>query len=126
MNTIDRRSLLGLSGLAGLFLATQNSTAEAQPRSPDVISPLNPLAPQKLAKPFSKKTLIIGAGLAGLSAALELADRGYAVEIYDAMPIVAENWQPVTSQIHKGISMSSTVFTCGSTITMFFRILETD
>jgi isorenieratene synthase len=88
MNTIDRRSLLGLSGLAGLFLATQNSTAEAQPRSPDVISPLNPLAPQKLAKPFSKKTLIIGAGLAGLSAALELADRGYAVEIYDAMPIV--------------------------------------
>lgn len=34
-----------------------------------------------------KKVVILGGGIGGLSAAHELAERGYAVEVYEAMPI---------------------------------------
>ena len=46
--------------------------------------PKNPNAPHKLAAGVSKKVLIIGGGIAGLSAALELSQRGYKVTVKEA------------------------------------------
>ena len=50
-------------------------------KPPVTIAPQNPTDPESLAPGVVKKVLIIGGGLAGLSAALELADRGYQVTI---------------------------------------------
>jgi isorenieratene synthase len=50
-------------------------------KPPVVIEPKNPNDPPQLPKGSIKKVLVIGGGLAGLSAALELADRGYLVTI---------------------------------------------
>lgn len=48
---------------------------------PRLIEPLNPNDPERLPNGVSKKVLIVGGGLAGLSAGLELAERGYNVTI---------------------------------------------
>jgi heterodisulfide reductase subunit A-like polyferredoxin len=50
-------------------------------KQPVVISPKNPQDPLQLPTGVVKKVLVVGGGLAGLSAALELADRGYQVTI---------------------------------------------
>lgn len=50
-------------------------------KPPIVIPPKNPTAGQSLPSNETRKVLIIGGGLAGLSSALELADRGYSVTI---------------------------------------------
>jgi len=49
-------------------------------------APRNPAAPLRLATPGSRTALVVGGGLAGLSAALELAERGYAVTVREAGP----------------------------------------
>lgn len=48
---------------------------------PRVIRPLNPNDPERLPEGITKKVLIVGGGLAGLSAGLELVERGYDVTI---------------------------------------------
>jgi isorenieratene synthase len=50
-------------------------------KPPIVIPPRNPTDPERLPVGVNKNVLIVGGGLAGLSAALELADRGYNVTI---------------------------------------------
>ncbi len=50
-------------------------------KPPIVIPPVNPQDPKTLPDGVVKKVLVVGGGLAGLSAALELADRGYQVTI---------------------------------------------
>merc|ERR1719223_891794 len=56
-----------------------------QARGPTPIAPQNPNAPERLPKDVTRKVLVIGGGLAGLSAAIELADRGYQVTIKEKM-----------------------------------------
>lgn len=58
------------------------STSEPPP--PEVIPPQNPRAPATLPTPRSRSALVVGGGLAGLSAALELAERGFAVTLREA------------------------------------------
>ncbi|MBS3802487.1 MAG: FAD-dependent oxidoreductase [Candidatus Thermoplasmatota archaeon] len=58
------------------------------PQQPERINPINPDEKNKLADSEQKTVLIIGAGLAGLSAALELAERGFAVTIYEKNKVV--------------------------------------
>lgn len=49
-----------------------------------VVSPRNPTAPPVLPQAGSRSALVVGGGIAGLSAALELAERGYRVTIREA------------------------------------------
>ena len=58
------------------------------PQPSQIIVPTNPNDPTTLKKRGSKSVLIIGAGLAGLSAALELSERGYQVVIKDELPFI--------------------------------------
>ena len=50
------------------------------------VAPRNPDAPRRLARDGDRSALVVGGGLAGLSAALELAERGYRVELREAAP----------------------------------------
>ncbi|XP_033628254.1 15-cis-phytoene desaturase, chloroplastic/chromoplastic-like [Asterias rubens] len=54
------------------------------PKSPRIIPAANPDDRERLAEGVVKKVLIVGGGLAGMSAALELAERGYQVTIREA------------------------------------------
>lgn len=48
------------------------------------VAPRNPSAPPVLGRRGERSALVIGGGIAGLSAALELAERGYAVVVREA------------------------------------------
>lgn len=54
-------------------------------KDPTPIQPKNPDDPTTLPDGVTRKVLVVGGGLAGLSAALELADRGYQVTIKEQM-----------------------------------------
>ena len=86
---MQRRDFFKSLGIGSLGYTVLNAQkAQAFPQPPRVISPRNPSAPRQLARGQEKSVLIIGAGLAGLSAALELAERKYKVTVRDAMPVV--------------------------------------
>lgn len=55
-------------------------------RDPVLINPVNPNDAEKLPSGVEKRVLVVGGGLAGLSAALELAERGYSVTIKEKFP----------------------------------------
>lgn len=52
--------------------------------APDIFVPSNDLAPLRLPPSKTRSVLVIGGGIAGLSAALELAERGYRVHIKES------------------------------------------
>lgn len=56
------------------------------------------------------KAVIIGAGLAGLSTAVELADRGYEIEIYESRPFVGGKVGSWVDQNGNHIEMGLHVF----------------
>lgn len=86
---MQRRDFLKSFGIGSLGYSVLNvQSAYALPQPPRTISPRNPRAHRLLREPGSKSILIVGAGLAGLSAALELSERGYKVTVRDAMDVV--------------------------------------
>ncbi|XP_072035012.1 carotenoid phi-ring synthase-like isoform X3 [Amphiura filiformis] len=66
--------------LAGIFIVYMFG----YPKSARIIPPANPDDPPRLPEGQQRNVLIIGGGLAGMSAALELAERGYQVTIREA------------------------------------------
>jgi len=50
---------------------------------------LQPLVPETL--PLTKKTMVIGGGVAGIQAALDLADNGYDVVLIEKRPSIGGN-----------------------------------
>jgi len=96
-------AVAGATGL-GLSACTTPTTAEPLPRPltgaellealwPSVsrrrleaVLPRDPSAPVALAVPGSRSALVVGGGIAGLSAALELVERGYSVTLREAAP----------------------------------------
>lgn len=57
-------------------------------KAPTLIEPKNPEDPTTLPEGVTRKVLVVGGGLAGLSAALELADRGYEVTIKESRDLI--------------------------------------
>ena len=109
---LKRRTFIKQSALASTTIACalNNKVAEAAPRKVETIAPLNPNAPRTIAG--HKKVLIIGSGLAGLSAALELSERGYEVTIREASAIPGgrlhtrkEHTKAGTFQVEHGLHM---------------------
>ncbi|TFJ83066.1 hypothetical protein NSK_005637 [Nannochloropsis salina CCMP1776] len=62
--------------------------ALALPKKPREIPPKNPHDPRTLPEGKSRRVAVVGGGLAGLSATLELAERGYEVVIYEASDVI--------------------------------------
>lgn len=85
---MDRRTFLTLLGTTAVTGACQTGgsreTDQSQFKS-QLLLPTNPDAPEKL---LGKKrsAMIVGGGIAGLTAALKLAQRGYSVELREAAP----------------------------------------
>ncbi|MDB2447087.1 oleate hydratase [bacterium] len=67
------------------------------------LGPVNPEAPEKLPEGVKRNALIIGGGVAGLSAALELAERGYSVTIREAAPFVGGKLHTRREQLSVGV-----------------------
>jgi len=67
-----------------LVAAALAAGAGAFPKPPRIIEPANPSAAERLPEGDRRRVLIAGGGLAGLSAALELAERGFDVTIREA------------------------------------------
>ncbi|XP_070561079.1 carotenoid phi-ring synthase-like isoform X2 [Ptychodera flava] len=67
-----------------LHISLVSMTVSALPHAPRHIPPVNPDDPARLPKGITKRVLVAGGGLAGLSAALELAERGYKVTIRES------------------------------------------
>lgn len=109
MSPFSRRGFLGagtaagLSGLAASGLAGCKSRAYNEESSQKglfgkgdragdsefdaiTIHPSNALAPTRLPAGVKRTVLVVGGGIAGLSAALELAERGYSVRVREAAP----------------------------------------
>ncbi|MFN7149380.1 MAG: FAD-dependent oxidoreductase [Microthrixaceae bacterium] len=105
---MERRRFLQATGVGALTTAaawgTVGCTPSPQPGGPPqlldllwppderrrivTVAPRNPTAPPTLARPGSRSALVVGAGLAGLSAALELAERGYRVTVREASDVI--------------------------------------
>lgn len=109
---IKRRTFLKKSAFAGTSLAyaLANKQAVAAPHEAELIQARNPEAPRTIAE--QKNVLVVGSGLAGLSAALELAERGYQVTIREGAKIPGgrlhtrkEQTKAGTFQVEHGLHM---------------------
>jgi len=58
------------------------------PQPPEKIEPLNKDDSEKLGKGKKRSVLVIGAGLAGLTASLDLAECGFSVTLYEEKPVI--------------------------------------
>ena len=58
------------------------------PQPPETIVPINKDDPDKISDKKKCSVLVIGAGLAGLTASLDLAERGFSVTLYEEKPVI--------------------------------------
>lgn len=78
-----RRTFLKIAGVSGASLGLGGAATAylAKPR-PEIVTAPEPDLPKKLHG--KKRILVVGGGLAGLSAAIELAERGFDVDLFEA------------------------------------------
>ncbi|WP_438026067.1 hydroxysqualene dehydroxylase [Sorangium sp. So ce233] len=69
---------------------------------PDTIGPRNPCDAARLPCGVVRRVLIIGGGVAGLSAALELAERGYQVTLKEAAAVLGGRLQTRDERLRTG------------------------
>jgi isorenieratene synthase len=113
MSKLNRRSFLRKLGFgtalssAAPILSSCKTTSTMAPLSSDsfnpyVINPLNPEASDKLSGDTPKKVLVVGGGVAGLSAATILSERGYSVTIREAAPFVGGKLHTRSESLNSG------------------------
>lgn len=73
-----------VKGTIGAGVISSATFANAQPLPNEHYKPRNPRSPLRLSGSMNKSVLIIGGGLAGLSAALELSERGFQVVVRES------------------------------------------
>ena len=115
---MERRDFLKLVGAtsAGLALARPR-TARAFPYPPRTIEPSNPGARRALGAGEHRRVLVVGGGLAGLSAALELAGEAMRSSSARRTRYWEDGWRRGPCGQPRAPFGSSTGCTCGSTIT---------
>lgn len=127
MHRRDLFRAVGATGLAAAAPASLLSTTSCSPppnpadvdalfdliwpaperRRPDRVEPSNPTAPPRLPAGTTRTALVIGGGLAGLSAALELVDAGYQVTVRDADTVLGGRL--ATRQLDPGLGRTFAV-----------------
>ena len=78
---MNRRDVLKWIAGGSLGVLASGQRVQARPYPLRTIQPKNPWDPARLPAGVRRKVLVVGGGLAGLSAALELAERGYEVDV---------------------------------------------
>ena len=81
---MNRRDVLKWIAGGSLGVLASGQRVQARPYPLRTIQPKNPWDPARLPAGVRRKVLVVGGGLAGLSAALELAERGYEVVVREA------------------------------------------
>jgi carotenoid phi-ring synthase / carotenoid chi-ring synthase len=82
--------------------AAQNSALPDNKFDPDLILPFYQDDPTRLPVGKRRSVLVVGGGLAGLSAALELAERGYDVSVREAAPQLGGRLATRTEKLRTG------------------------
>jgi isorenieratene synthase len=106
-------STLGLAATAGGCAAPNDEPMESLEAAqtsglpdtafdPEVILPFYDDDPLRLPTGVRRKVLVVGGGLAGLSASLELAERGYEVFVREAAPVLGGRLSTRTERLRTG------------------------
>lgn len=89
--TMTSGTVLSSATLAGACKTT-NDPSQPDPDPSSIksqeIGPFNPQDPERLPQGVTKTVLVIGGGIAGMAAALKLAERGYRVTMREAAPFL--------------------------------------
>lgn len=88
MKRRDFARISAFSAAAGSAALWHPGKAHAAPNPPFTKRPKNPRAPRALRPDQRRSVLVAGGGLAGLSAALELAERGYEVTVRERSSVL--------------------------------------
>ena len=102
---MERRQFIenSLKATLGTSILTQAPMADASPQPPTRHEPRNPFGLTQLPGSLNRKVLVIGGGLAGLSAALELAERGFHVDLRESSSVLGGKLATYDTQTSQGI-----------------------
>lgn len=103
-NTVMHGTVLSASSTIIGCKTTTTSQPTPDPSSikSQILLPSNPEAPEKLPSGVKRTVMVLGGGIAGLSAALELAERGYSVTLREAAPFLGGRLHTRTESLSVG------------------------
>jgi isorenieratene synthase len=96
-NDVDDSIPEAARAFAAMNTAVPDASFEAER-----ILPFNPFDPVRLPRGRNRSVLVVGGGIAGLAAALELAERGYKVTLKEAAPYLGGRLHTRTETLRTG------------------------